>query len=232
VEIDRRPSLQRAYDQPVSLRHFLLRNRADGTKTTFAVDSLFPKTLEGVTDMNAVDEGTADLLYGLVRGIRPRVCLETGTHKGRSTRAIVSALRANAELDLMPYAYTVFADTPGHLWTVDEKDYGLQTEGALREGEHLYVTQVVGRTPAALAEPPFDTLEGIDFAFLDGDHTAEGLDAELVYVDLHRASECLVAIENSRDPGWPGVKRTLEGYHKYPRISLPTCCGVDLIWMR
>lgn len=220
------------YNTPVSVRHFVLRHSAEGGEKLFLADSLFPQRLEGTTDLASVDEGTADLLYGLVRATRPRVCIETGTHKGRSTRAIVSALHANAEVEILPLTYVGYMSDTGHLWTVDELDYGLMTQGAIRDHEKPFVTQVLGHTPDALALPPFDTLEGIDFAFLDGDHTAAGVDAELTYVDLHRAKECLVAIENSRDPGWPGVKRTLEGYHTHPRVSLSTCCGVDLVWMR
>ena len=40
-----------------------------------------------------------------------------------------------------------------------------------------------------------------------------------------------MAIDNTRDPGFPGLSRYLAEYRKYPRISLPTACGTDLIWM-
>ena len=57
--------------------------RGDG-RGQWDVDMLFPKVLRGEVDTNTIDEGSADLLYGLVRAIRPLCVLETGTHKGRS----------------------------------------------------------------------------------------------------------------------------------------------------
>jgi Methyltransferase domain len=218
------------YDKPVRMPHFIMRRREETGDGAYPVDACFPLELVGTTDTSSVDEGTAALLGGLIQGLRPKVILETGTHKGRSTRAMAAALRANAELTLMPYTFVMLLDK-GHLWTVDEEDYGLMTSGAIREGERPFVTQVIGRTPEIFTQPPLDGLQGIEFAFLDGDHTPDGLDADLTYVDLHRAKECLVAIDNSRDPGWAAVGRYLAGYHKHPRISLPTCTGLDLIWM-
>ncbi len=216
-------------NQPVSMRHFVFRNGPDPAGPVSAVDSLFPAVLEGRADMSGLDENSADLLYGLIRGLQPRVVLETGTHKGRSTRAIATALRDNAEVLLAPHCFTMtFA--PGHLYTVDAEDHRI-FDLAIPESAKSYVTAITGWTPDVFQAAPLDTLAGIDFAFLDGDHTAEGLDAELQYVDAHRAAECWVAIDNSRDAAWPGVARTLREFTKYPRVSLATCTGLDLIWM-
>jgi hypothetical protein len=219
---------------PVTMPHVLMRQAANGSGRPgrlYAVDSLFPHTLRGTVDTASVDEGSADLLYGLVRALQPQVVLETGTHKGRSTRAIVSALWANARQVISPLVYTAYLPL-GHCYTVDAEDYGIRASGAIPPEMHEAVTPLIGWTPDVFMQPPLDTLTGIDFAFLDGDHTGEGLDAELTYVDLHRAPECWVAIDNSRDVGWPAIARLLHGYTKYPRVSLGTCTGLDLIWMR
>jgi hypothetical protein len=216
---------------PIEMRHLLARNRADGQGGgPWPVDTLFPATLKGRIDTSSVDEGTAAALYGLVRLLSPRLVLETGTHKGRSTRAIATALRDSAEWAVVPESYSITL-VPGHLYTVDLADYGLATSGALPPGTESYVTQIVGETPGVLATPPLDTVTGFDFAFLDGDHTAEGLEAELTYLEHHRAPECWVAVDNSRDPGWPGVASVLRR-SKHPHVSFASCTGLDILWMR
>ena len=44
--------------------------------------------------------------------------------------------------------------------------------------------------------------------------------------DLHK-----VAVDNTRDRGWPKLREFLDGYTTYPRIPLGTCTGMDLIYM-
>jgi hypothetical protein len=219
--------------QRVSFPHIVMRNPSqDGERPgrMYAVDSLFPKTLTGHMDTASVDEGSADLLYGLVRGLQPAVVLETGTHKGRSTRALVSALWANARQSISPQVFTAYLKM-GHCYTIDAEDHHILDSGAIPPEMRDAVTPIIGFTPDVFTQPPLDTLTGIDFAFLDGDHSSEGLDAELAYVDQHRAAECWVAIDNSRDGGWPAIARLLHDYKKYPRVSFGTCTGLDLIWM-
>ncbi len=219
-----------APNSAVDMRYLVFRQATSGADRHFAVDPLFPHRLAGSVDMSGVDEASADLLFGLVRGVQPRVVFETGTHKGRSTRALVTALRANATVPMLPHS--MIAEFPrGHVWTVDAEDHGILASGAIPPECAEYVTIVTGWTPDVLTQEPLASLQGIDFAFLDGDHTAEGLDAELTYVDLHRAPECWVAIDNTRDHAWDGIRRTLHEFTKYPRISLATCTGMDLIWM-
>jgi hypothetical protein len=225
------------FDQPVVMRHMVFRTQADGGGKTFPVDSLFPLALEGVTDTASVDEGTATLLYGLVRGIAPLIVLETGTHKGRSTRAIAEALHDNATVSLMPYTFSMAVEpSRGHLWTIDQTDWGFWAGTALNNETRPFVTAIVGHTPEALTQEPLDSLRGIELAFLDGDHTREGVEQELLFVEHRRATECLVAVENARDPAWPGVAeavahvKDLLGYQP-PVIPLPTCTGLTLLWL-
>ena len=58
-----------------------------------------------------------------------------------------------------------------------------------------------------------------------------GLEAELLYLEHHRAPECWVAIDNSRDRGWPDIAAVLRA-SRHPRISFASCTGLDLLWMR
>jgi len=191
-----------------------------GKTKMWAVDALFPQALDGMIDMASLDEGSADLLYGLVRAMQPNFVLETGTHKGRSTRAISAALSANGR---------------GCMVTVDMDDYGT-LDKAVGNAKEL-VHQIVEKSPDAL-----DTVKKfmddngiatIDFAFLDGDHTGQVLQAELEFVEAHKADECWVVVDNSRDKMWPDVRAVMDEWAKrYPCIQLDTCCGFDVLWLK
>jgi hypothetical protein len=183
----------------------------------YTVDAMFPRVLEGAMDLNSVDEGTAALLKGFVMALRPNIILETGTHKGRSTRAMAEGLAFNGE---------------GMLYTVDKDDYGLLESGAIRDHERPYVTQIIAPTPDAYTGEPLISLMGIDFAFIDGDHTREGLMEDLVYVDAHRAEECFVVVDNAKDVGWPDIEAYFSEYHTYVHFLLPTCTGLQIIHMK
>lgn len=190
-----------------------------GKKKMWAVDALFPQALDGMIDMASIDEGGADLLYGLVRALMPDFVLETGTHKGRSTRAIATALSANDN---------------GFMVTVDMDDYGT-LEQALGDSSGR-VVQIVGKCPDALDDVATamadNSVEKIDFAFLDGDHTGPVLQAELEFVEAHKADECWVVVDNSRDAMWQDVRGVMDEWaKKYPCIQLETCCGFDILWM-
>lgn len=212
---------------PLQLNHgdavrvpFTVARTPPGKKKAWTVDVLFPLALEGQVDIASLDEGSADLLYGLVRGLMPDFVLETGTHKGRSTRAIATALEANEQ---------------GHMITVDMDDYGT-LGGAVGDVRHR-VTQIVGKCPHALGlvaqMMQEKEIREIDFAFLDGGHEGEVLEAELEFVEKHRAKECWVAVDNSRDAMWVDVREVMDRWtEKYPCIQLETCCGFDLMWMR
>lgn len=183
----------------------------------FVTDAMFPAEIQGTIDLYGVDEGFAALLRGMIMAYKPKVLLETGTHRGRSTRAIAEGMHENGF---------------GMLYTVDMDNYGLMTSGAIRQHEKHFVTQIVGRTPEIFDKEPLVSLEGIDFAFIDGDHTPEGLAADMEYVDTHRADECLVLVDNARDPGWPGVEEYFREYSKYPHFCLPTLTGTQVVFMR
>ena len=141
--------------------------------------------------------------------------LETGTHKGRSTQAISSALVENDQ---------------GFMFTVDMDDYGCLND-ALSDDEKGRVTRILGRSPGVFDHEPLKDLEKIDFAFLDGDHSGDVFRAELEWIDAHRDTTCYVVIDNSLDEGWNEVREVLNSYNEYPRISLETMCGLDMVCM-
>jgi predicted O-methyltransferase YrrM len=61
-----------------------------------------------------VEEGTALLLYSLIRHARPSVVLEVGVANGRSTMVILSALDANAHGRLVSVDITPDVAAPAH----------------------------------------------------------------------------------------------------------------------
>lgn len=199
---------------------FFVGRQPPGKKKMWAVDALFPQALDGAIDIASLDEGSADLLYGLVRALQPDFVLETGTHKGRSTRAISSALLENGN---------------GWMITVDMDDYGTLDKAVGKASGVVH--QVVAKSPEALNEVTKIMADRdvacIDFAFLDGDHTGKVLDAELHFVEACMADECWVVVDNTRDKMWPDVREVMDEWaKKYPCIQLETCCGFDILWMR
>ena len=90
------------------------------------------------SDAITIEEG--EFIYGLVRAIKPEVCVETGTHKGFSASCIVDALEANKK---------------GHLYTCDTVPFAVFAHDRMTfkhcRGDEL-------ETP------------NIDLLFLDGAH--------------------------------------------------------------
>jgi len=95
------------------------RTKADGSGDTrkWAVDVMWPQHIQGHADICGLDEGSIAFLRGLVVAIQPDMVFETGTHKGRSTSAIIDAMDENHR---------------GRIWTVDMDDYDL----AFLDGDH------------------------------------------------------------------------------------------------
>jgi hypothetical protein len=119
--------------------------------------------------------------------------------------------------------------------TVDKDDYGTLQDAVGDVADRVH--QIVGECPGALDEVQKvmheRDVEVIDFAFLDGGHEANVLQAELEFVEFNRAEECWVVVDNSRDVGWPDVRDVMDVWAaKYPAIQLETCCGFDILWMR
>lgn len=177
----------------------------------------FPNELNTNVQFNSIDEDSANLLTALVRAFRPRVLLETGTHKGRSTRAIAEGIVSNGF---------------GHLWTLDRTDHNIKTSGALIGKQAEVVTPCFGSSPEALNEDPLKDLKDIEFAFLDSVHSKEGVLEELKWLESHCAEECLVVVDNARDSGWPGIMDLFKDYSVHQHINIPTMTGFELIQMR
>lgn len=189
----------------------------DHGRGDYEVDMLFPQKFGGTITMWGSDEGFAHMLTGMVRALRPLVVLETGTNRGRSTRAIAEGLVCNQQ---------------GMLTTIDMVDHDIFNSGAILPYQQAYVTRMIGPLPDVFTEEPLASMSGIDFAFIDGGHSAKELQADLNFVEAHRASECVVLVDNTRDAGWPEVNEFLDSYRDHPFVNLDTMCGMAIIQMR
>lgn len=195
------------------------RTKADGSGDTrkWAVDVMWPQHIQGHADLCGLDEGSIAFLRGLVVAIQPDMVFETGTHKGRSTSAIIDAMDENHR---------------GRIWTVDMDDYGIESSGAIPESSLHRLTKVIGRTPDILSSEQLKAIPEIDLAFLDGDHEEESLRAEIEFVRTHAADNCVILFENSRDAMWPDVRRVIDEIFENRLVSLPTCTGLDMVQIK
>lgn len=189
----------------------------DKGRGDYEIDMFFPRKIYGELTVWGIDEGFADMLSGTIRALRPKVVFETGTNKGRSTRAICEGLYDNRQ---------------GILHTVDLFDHSIFTTGAIPEEMQGHVRRYIGKLPDILHEEPLSKVSDIDFAFLDAGHTAKDVEAELDYVDKHRADECVVFVDNSRDREWHEVQEFLNSYLQYPVVNLDTMLGTAIVHMR
>jgi len=182
----------------------------------FITNPIFPTKLSGEWALWGVDEGFADMLTGMVEALKPRVLLETGTNRGRSARAITEGLKRNGG---------------GMLYTIDQLDHEIKESGAIPEDQCNYVQQIIGPTPDVFEWPDLAEIGNIEFAFLDGDHTAGGVLEELSFIEEHRATHCTVLVDNCMDESWPELQDLFADYDAYPCVILPTMTGTALIQM-
>lgn len=169
------------------------------------VDLAFPDRVRIVLNLWGADEQTVAFLRWIVHTWKPTVVFETGTHKGRSTKAIADALEYNGA---------------GHITTVDIADHGV----AARVPRTTFVE---GKLPAVLDDPALSGLKDIDMAYLDGPHTAAEIAAEVQFVlDRKSARGCYILFDDAASSAWPEVG---EYVRKAGGLILPTPHGLGIL---
>lgn len=140
-------------------------------------------------DSDAITEAEGDFLYGLVRAVKPTVCVETGTHKGYSSLRIAQALEAN---------------DCGKLITCDSYDWG--PLGNFRKHPELEK-----RISFHNCKGTDLKIEGkIDFLFIDSAHEFENVVAEFEYFADRLSSEAVVVFHDCAGDGPSvGVNRAI-----------------------
>ena len=82
------------------------------------IDYMWPNKFEGQASVWGVDEEFAACLTGMVLALKPKIILETGTNKGRSTRALVDGLVQNDGHEL-PNGVILAQGEKGVIYNID-----------------------------------------------------------------------------------------------------------------
>ena len=176
---------------------------------------------------------SAWLLYGLARSLKPKVCVEIGSARGKSACAVGLALQRNGGGKLYaidPHRPTNWNDTN----SVDT--FAIITTHLQKAGVTEYV-EIVRKTSSEAAA---GWNRKIDLIFIDGDHSYEGVKADWELFRPHLNEFGVVVFHDTLwdlrpDPKWSradmGVPRFVEELRAagYPVITIDQNFGVSLV---
>ena len=170
------------------------------------VDLAFPDRVKIVLNLWGTDEQTVAFLRWIVHTWKPTVVFETGTHKGRSTKAIADALETNGA---------------GQIVTVDIADHGVSERVPLAKF-------VQGKLPEVLNDNAFLAgLRDIDLAYLDGPHTYAEIDKEVQFIRARKAARgCYILFDDAASSAWPEVGEYVKSAGGF---VLPTPHGLGIL---
>jgi predicted O-methyltransferase YrrM len=162
----------------------------------------------------AVELEIGELLFSIVRAVKPETVIETGTHKGFSTLMIAQALEQNGA---------------GHLYTVDRQDFNVPAE-LERFGLAGRVTFLKSDSVAALKDLAV-TLKQVDFLWLDADHSTDAVLGEIeAALPLLVPGAYLAFHDTLSDPNEDvAVRRILEQHPKWEYVRFTSSRGFDLM---
>lgn len=188
--------------------------------------------LEG-TDFHSGLGDSAWFLYGFVRAQKPVVCVEIGSAQGKSACYIGQALKENGAGKLYaidPHSVTNWNDS-NSVETFDIIRRNIAAIGLEGQIEIIRSTSEDARR---------EWKREIDFLFIDGDHSYEGIKRDFDLFAPHVRKFGLVVFHDtlwdlSPDPRYSradmGVPRFVEELRRegYPVITLPKNFGVSLV---
>ena len=177
---------------------------------------------------------SSNLLYGIVRSMKPSVCLEIGSARGRSTCYIAMALKENGRGTLYavdPHTETEWNDHSSR----DTYEILQQNLETLDLSAQVQVLREFSEEVARSWESPIDLL------FIDGDHSYEGVKRDWELFVRHLSPFGVAIFHDTTwdlhpDPNQPrltqmGVPRFVEELRKvgYPVLTIDKDCGISLV---
>ncbi len=151
-----------------------------------------------------------DLLYGLVKALKPTVAVEIGTYKGFSALCMAKALHENEY---------------GLLHTVDPNSkfsFEGVPDSLLCRIQHHKMNSTSQEFHELL-----EKLDPVDFAFVDGNHSYSYCNRDFDAVYPHISEGGIIALHDSDKPGVRQVVNEISD--KYPVITLPVIGGIAIV---
>jgi predicted O-methyltransferase YrrM len=193
---------------------------------------MFHTGLEDVTFQSGLGD-SAYILYGLVKSAKPRVVVEIGSARGRSTCFMGQALKQNGSGKLYaidPHTHTAWND----LDSVDTYDILVANVRKLKLDGQIEILRMTSEE----AERGWDL--PIDILFIDGDHSYEGAKRDWnLFSPFVREFGCVIFHDTlwdlKPDPRYArpdmGVPRLVEELREsgYPVITIDRDFGVSLV---
>jgi predicted O-methyltransferase YrrM len=187
----------------------------------------------GSIDFHSGLGDSANLLYGLVRAMKPEICVEIGSARGKSACYIGMALKENGNGKL-------YAIDP-HTRTEWNDSRSLETLNIFRANiSALGLTEQVVIVHSFSSEAAQNWTRPIDLIFIDGDHTYDGVkqDWELFVphvrpfgvVLFHDTIWDLITDQERVRPDM-GVPRFVDELREqgYQTVTINRDCGLSLI---
>jgi predicted O-methyltransferase YrrM len=183
------------------------------------------------------DSGIGDsawMLYSLTRALKPEVCVEIGSARGKSTCYVGLALEENQKGRLFaidPHTLTKWNDQDA----VDTYEVLRKNLASFGVGHRVEIIREYSHEAAGHWRTPIDLL------FIDGDHSYEGVKRDWQLFTPHLREFGVVVFHDTiwevgkvdeqyrrQDMGVPGFVDELrrEGY---PVITLPNDCGMSIV---